>query len=589
MALRPNNHVTGDSAVRKIASDLIPEEWTISIPDSDYGLDMLIEVVRENKTTGKLFFIQSKGTTDSSSDGIITFSMNLERIKDYSDINLPVLFVYYSKPDGLFWGRWMNSLYNTLTEEQKRQRTISLRFTTENVIDTTYLRSIGNDIIPTIPNCVSLVCDNIPELFSRFHSQVVSTAKRLIGSDITRDARLSCKTIYLSYKGTLREGTVKIRNDNVSVSIPIQLASSEVLYYNPLAREECPPCFLEIIYAIALYSSGISSQSFDYALAHPQIEAFEYISDNIWQELLDHVCVKDVDNLHSLFDFSIKTKHDDIAQYILLVVFLLALNNPEIVDSYHYFLSSYLNSVQDQNSKGLLCYNLANSLRQRDCYEAFGLYFKALHYNPLYRELCYWWEEVGGILYLTNHFYFAELFYKKARKLSPNECREDIGVLIADCQLCQGKIKEALSEESNYFETHKITSSRCHLKSLITDMMDQLGIQVFDSVYWFNHGVSFSREGKHRDSMNCFLVAWRLRDGDLEALTNAFIESYNSMDKLKMTLIIAVIRDLNPEEGYKKIVSTLVAGSLDNPNIGMSLDALKSLFFPKDSIISENT
>ncbi len=61
MALRPNNHITGDSAVRKIASDLIPEEWTISIPDSDYGLDMLIEVVRDNKTTGKLFLYNLKG------------------------------------------------------------------------------------------------------------------------------------------------------------------------------------------------------------------------------------------------------------------------------------------------------------------------------------------------------------------------------------------------------------------------------------------------------------------------------------------------------------------------------------------------
>ena len=45
MALRPDNHITGYKAIRKISDRLIPEEWTISIPDSDYGLDMLIEVV----------------------------------------------------------------------------------------------------------------------------------------------------------------------------------------------------------------------------------------------------------------------------------------------------------------------------------------------------------------------------------------------------------------------------------------------------------------------------------------------------------------------------------------------------------------
>ena len=97
MAKRPNSHITGDGAIRKIASDLIPEEWTISIPDADYGLDMLVEVVRGNNTTGRLFFLQSKGTIESSTGGKINYTLSTERIKDYSNINLPVLFVYIVK------------------------------------------------------------------------------------------------------------------------------------------------------------------------------------------------------------------------------------------------------------------------------------------------------------------------------------------------------------------------------------------------------------------------------------------------------------------------------------------------------------
>lgn len=60
MAIRPDNHITGDKAVRKISDKLIPEEWTISIPESDYGLDMLIEVVHNNQTTGRLFLYNLK-------------------------------------------------------------------------------------------------------------------------------------------------------------------------------------------------------------------------------------------------------------------------------------------------------------------------------------------------------------------------------------------------------------------------------------------------------------------------------------------------------------------------------------------------
>ena len=61
MAKRPDNHITGDYAIRKISAALIPEEWTISTPEADYGLDMLIEVVIDNTTTGKFFLSNQRG------------------------------------------------------------------------------------------------------------------------------------------------------------------------------------------------------------------------------------------------------------------------------------------------------------------------------------------------------------------------------------------------------------------------------------------------------------------------------------------------------------------------------------------------
>lgn len=75
MAERPNNHITGDVAIRDISSKLIPEEWTINTPQSDYGLDLLVEVVNNNMTTGKFFFIQSKGTINSSQQDSISYSL----------------------------------------------------------------------------------------------------------------------------------------------------------------------------------------------------------------------------------------------------------------------------------------------------------------------------------------------------------------------------------------------------------------------------------------------------------------------------------------------------------------------------------
>ena len=585
MATRPNNHITGDSAVRKIASDLIPEEWTISIPDSDYGLDMLIEVVRDNKTTGKLFFIQSKGTTDSSREGVISFPMSLERIKDYSEIKLPVMFVYYSKTESQFWGRWMNPLYNSLTEKQKQQETISLRFTPENLIDVNYLRSIGDNIIPSITNGISIVCDNAAGIFSRLHAQVVATANKLIGSDIVSNNRLSCKTIKLSYSGTLQNGSVEIRSDADTASVPLRHSSMDVLFFPPLARTECPPWMLEIIYTIALFSSSFSAQSIDYALEFPQRGVLDYVPESAWLNLLGRISCEEVRRVQGLFDLFIQSNREDLAQLILLMVLSQVSTSQDIEVLYQSLLYSYLKSVQDDSSKGKVCYNLANSIRQTDCREAFKLYINAVHYEPMYRKAFYWWEEVGSLLYITNHYTFAELFYKQARRLSPNNCREDIGLLISDCLVCQGKIKEALNEESDFFDIHKKISNSAHLKSHVTEMMDQIGIQVFDSVYWFNLGLSYSREEKFKESMNAFLIAWRLCDGDLDALINALIEAFNSGEVIKMALILAVIRDSSPVDGYKRLVS-LVSTDNRNPNIGVFLDALKPAFFQGEEIVN---
>jgi tetratricopeptide (TPR) repeat protein len=253
-----------------------------------------------------------------------------------------------------------------------------------------------------------------------------------------------------------------------------------------------------------------------------------------------------------------------------------------LVVFYRNLLSRYLESEQDVSTKGLLCYNLANSIRRIDYHEALNLYFQATRFAPFYRKMSYWWEEVGGVLYLTGHYFFAERFYKKARKISQNKCREDIGILIADCQICQGKIKEALSEESVYCESHKSISSSCHLKILITKIMDERCIQVFDPKYWFNLGVSRSSKGNFKESMNCFLIAWRLCDSDVEALINSFVESYNCGDNSMAALILPVIKNLFPEKGYKMIVSTLLSNSNGNPNVGAFIDALKLYFFSEE-------
>lgn len=579
MATRPDNHIIGDKAIRRISDILIPEGWTIDTPDSDYGLDMLIEVVINNKTTGKFFFIQSKGTLDSSYDGVITYSLSVERIEDYHRIELPVLFVYYSITENKFWGRWMNGVYNSLTLRQKTQDTVTLRFSSHNLIDADYLKSIGPSLDSSITDRVSLYCDSISEDFKRLHLSLFSISHQLLGKDITDDTHLTCESILLSYEGTPQKGFIIVCSQEVSVRIPVDLESYDFLYFPAVKQEELPDSFLDAVYVIAFLSSKHSSQCLDYVLSYPRQTALDYFSLDEWIDLFNRLHDESIDRVAGIFDVAVQNKHDEIAQFLLIVVFRASMEHDRFKSLYRQLLSSYLRFECGDEFKGRLCYNLANSMRDENLYESSSLYFNAVKFNPEYRRTFYWWQEVGGVLYLLDHFLFAEQFYKKARRLAKEMCREDIGILISDCLICQGKIKDAIEEERNYLDASDSVCSRIQLKNIISETMDGLGISIFDPVFWFNQGIKASKEGNHKESLKCFLFAWRLDDGDIEALVNAFIEAFNTQDTLKVAYIIDVLREQAPDEAYKKIVSIILSNAEPDKATEEIIDCIKKLFY----------
>ena len=578
MAERPNNHITGDVAIRDISSKLIPEEWTINTPQSDYGLDLLVEVVNNNMTTGKFFFIQSKGTINSSQQDSISYSLEVERIKDYSKIAIPVLFVYYSKADNRFWGRWMNSLYDTLTEKQQRQKKVTLKFDSANEIDVDYLRSIGENIDISITKTVSLRCKDLYSQFMRFHSQVISVARQCIGTEISGDDRLSCKTLLVSYSGTLKDGRATLKSDKESIDVIINCNERDWLFYPILKNQDCPDCLLDLIYLIAIYSSGISIQSQNYVLSCPRSRILKLLPKANWLIFLEKLNTDKITKISKLFNEAIHCKCNEIVEYILFWTLMVYLSDDKYKELYLNLLSDYLSSDIDCEVKGMILYNMANSIRTTNIYEAFSYYVKAAHYQKIYRELYYWWQELAGILYLTNHYKFAELFYKKARRLDSNLCRDDIGILIADCLVCQGRIHDALVEERMYInDGHRLTGI-VNLKMRISEMMSSRVMPVIKSSYWYNRGISESNECRFRDALESFLISWRLNDGDFEALCNALIQAIKLSADVETCLIVSALREISPDGAFKFLISVLLS-TIGEERLNDIIGPLKDLFY----------
>ena len=269
--------------------------------------------------------------------------------------------------------------------------------------------------------------------------------------------------------------------------------------------------------------------------------------------------------------------HHDIAQYLLFVIFRSKSGNDQYDKLYNDLLSNYLASDIDDSFKGRLFYNLANSVRDVNAYESFSYYMKAVKYEHTYKNLYYWWQEVAGVFYITKHFKIAEQFYKKARMLSPEKCRNDIEILISDCLICQGRIDDALEEELLYVGKRKIITGAINLKMLITKIIAKQQINVFDPVYWFNQGIEACNNNKFSESLECFLFSWRLYDGDIEALTNAFIQALNADDVAKQLVIIHAIREISPDESYKHLVSTLLSNGVEDIIIDNDINGDKIL------------
>src|SRR3972149_9893253 len=90
---RPRQHVE-ETVSFKIFSQAIPSDWIIRDITPDYGLDKSVEIVENEKTTGKEFLAQIKATVNLRTTGnTIAYELKIDNVKDYLQRDIPVILV----------------------------------------------------------------------------------------------------------------------------------------------------------------------------------------------------------------------------------------------------------------------------------------------------------------------------------------------------------------------------------------------------------------------------------------------------------------------------------------------------------------
>lgn len=568
MAKRNNNHIIGDEAVNAIKASLIPQEWITNPQTSDYGLDMLVEIVKANETTGKMFFIQAKGTDTLSNSGTIHFPFPIERLRDYTSVPLPVLLVVYSCRENLFWGKWINSLYCLLSPEQQAQKFFSIELTPNNIIDRDYLRSHSDHFTDILPSGVCVQAQSCSPESCKIHKQILSKAGRLFSTSITDSNRLACMNISIEYS---------FDQNNVSAIIQDKyghlfhfsgpLEDKAILYYNTISDSDCPDIMWDILLSIAYFERNLNwAEAFMIITRHLTPTFFSSLSDADWLSFIHDTPRERLNHLDRFLGLCVEAGRVELLSLSLLYVFTASNGDYNLTRPYLYQV--YTNE-SDTEKKGLLAYNIANSLRTTNLdamHDAASWYFIAIHSFPAYRKLEYWWQEMGSVLHNTGHYFFAEHFYKKARSISRERCYPEISLLIADCLVQQLKLADAQDEINTFIaekrKNKEDVKSSIILKSkaisLFKEIVSVISFDPLSTIDWFNSGVNMFHNNCFKEALSYFLIAWLINDSDKESLANTLFCAWNIKETSITCDALWAIKELYGDDGYNMIVSTIL-------------------------------
>ncbi len=110
MPQRPREHVLSDEAQDAFKSRL-PTNWIYRPKPSDYGVDGEVELVSsENQLTGRLFYVQLKGTDTTSLEEALRVRLKISTVNYFRALDLPVLIGRLHSPTNRVYARWFESV-----------------------------------------------------------------------------------------------------------------------------------------------------------------------------------------------------------------------------------------------------------------------------------------------------------------------------------------------------------------------------------------------------------------------------------------------------------------------------------------------
>ena len=612
---RPDQHIT-ETKSQRIFERIVPVEWVSREIKPDYGVDYLVEVFKNNESTGKTFFVQLKGSTQEIKDDTFEKQITIDNLKYYNSLALPVIIVCVSVTTEQIWGIWANKLIEQ-SSIGASQKTVSLSLGKDYLIDEFSFALFASQL--EVLNKLGIFTVTDSDLTQNFNAHILRWIENFYPKTVSVNFNNLPKHLKLNY--SLKYDTVQttIITSSYSKTIYVEGLNEELPF---LYRPEFDSNDINDFNKDVLLSIAISLAKYDIQgtlkLLTKLINKVDFSNQKKWVNLdpLGLLTLAMAKNELHLYDKFVQEIIE--ANYFEMFFFFdlayFAIGSDEIEEYRIKNLETVIEKSIDKQIQGIGHYNIGNILKSKlKNSDAIGHYFKAARLFPDYRDRYYWWREIAGLLFVKKHFKWAEICYKKSLSLSETDNGEKkyfrlervlpkeenlVLALIADCLFIQGKFTEANIHFERYLLTTKNASQEWILKNMVclelmngkldnikpdrkTSMeLNEQSLSITNNskkieiltkatelyptnaLAWFNLGSALNRESKLEESLFAFLMTGLIQDGDKEAQFNAISISFGQRNFEMLQALLLYIT-----EKYDSSVINDLSDYIMNKNI----------------------
>ena len=576
---RPIQHIIETESKKKLNS-IIPDHWVLRELPLDYGLDFMVEIFKEGRSTGNIFYLQLKGSGQNIKNNIISYQLNKEHIEYYSSIPTPILFVLYSTKTKQFWGIWANQLKDIIIEEGSTQKTFTIKLGETHILNMDFFAELEKSFTFDLPKKINLSIISNSENGILFHQQLLKWIKYYFGEFVEVENSLLPTTILFKYNDVSEKSlSISVSNTMTIFKLDaVDITDDAFLFLPILDTNNCPSQFNEMLIwvSILLHKYNVKSS----------IELITKTLDESCQRFLNPIHIFEIikkgieENsileIQNLSKSSLEKNIVEIFQFINLSILTFD-NEKRLTGLYKDNLLFALENLKDKSLIGVLSYNLANSYRStQELYLASKYYHVARKNEPGYLEKFYWWYEYAGVLFLASHYLLSEKFYRKSYKLNKGYNVPSIYSLIGDALFFQGKFTVAKNEFDKFLSIDSnIPNEAIFLKKKICEnfilsnldnvafdipkskelteqaffaqnpqkLAEAIEIYPLNGLAWFNYGVFLNDNNDLENAFTAFLTAACIQDWDKEAWKNCLLISMNLKKKDEIILIYNVMLD----------------------------------------------